>query len=62
MTESDFTGSINAKQEGGAVHVTMDEGSSWTLNGDSYITSFSGDLQSIDANGYHLFVDGKEVL
>ncbi|MBR6299704.1 MAG: hypothetical protein IKR36_02260, partial [Clostridia bacterium] len=52
MTESDFTGSINAKQEGGAVHVTMDEGSSWTLNGDSYITSFSGDLQSIDANGY----------
>ena len=61
MTESDFTGSINAEQEGGAVHVTMDEGSSWTLNGDSYITSFSGDLQSIDANGYHLFVDGKEV-
>ena len=62
MTESDFTGSINAEQEGGTVHVTMDEGSSWTLNGDSYITSFSGDLQSIDANGYHLFVDSKEVL
>ncbi len=62
MTESDFTGSINTEQEGGTVHVTMDEGSSWTLNGDSYVTSFSGDLQSIDANGYYLFVDGKEVL
>ena len=62
MTESDFTGSINAEQEGGTVHVTMDENSTWTLTGDSYVTSFSGDLQSIDANGYHLFVDGTEVL
>lgn len=62
MTESDFTGSINAEQEGGTVCVTMDEGSSWTLTSDSYVTSFSGDLKSIDANGYHLFVDGTEVL
>ena len=62
MTESDFTGSINAEQEGGTVHVTMDEGSSWTLTGDSYVTSFSGDLQQISANGYHLYVDGAEVL
>ena len=62
MTESDFTGSINAEQEGGTVHVTMDEGSSWTLTGDSYVTSFSGDMQSIHANGYHLFVDGTEIL
>ena len=62
MTGSDFTGSINAEQEGGAVHVTMDEGSSWTLTGDSYVVSFSGDLQNIHANGYHLFVDGTEIL
>lgn len=62
MTESDFTGSINAEQEGGTVHVTMDENSTWTLTGDSYVTSFSGDLQRIDANGYHLYVDGTEVL
>ncbi len=62
MTESNFTGSINAEQEGGTVHVTMDEGSSWTLTGDSYVTSFSGDLQNIHANGYHLFVDGTEIL
>ena len=62
MTASDFTGSINTEQEGGTVHVTMDAGSNWTLTGDSYVTSFSGDLQSIDANGYHLFVDGTELL
>ena len=62
MTESDFTGSINTEQEGGTVHVTMDEGSSWTLTGDSYVTSFSGDLQNINANGYHLFADGTEIL
>ena len=39
----------------------MDEGSSRTLTGDSYVTSFSGDLQGIDANGYRLFADGTEV-
>ncbi len=62
LAGSDFTGSINAGQEGGTVHVTMDENSSWKLTGDSHITSFSGDLQKIDANGYHLFVEGKEIL
>ncbi len=62
MTGSDFTGSINAEQEDGTVHVTMDEGSSWTLTGDSYITSFSGDLQNIHANGDHLLADGTQIL
>ena len=62
MTESDFTGSINAGQEGGTVHVAMDDGSSWTLTGDSYITSFSGDLRNVHANGYRLFADGTEIL
>ena len=62
MTESDFTGSINTEQEGGTVHVTMDEGSSWTLTADSYVTSLSGDMQNIHANGYRLFVDGAEIL
>ncbi len=62
MAESDFIGSINAEQEGGTVHVIMDENSRWTLTGDSYITSFSGDLLGIDSNGYHLFVDGTEIL
>ena len=58
MTESDFTGSINAEQEGGTVHVTMDEGSSWTLTGDSYISSFDGDAGNVTGNGYTLYVNG----
>ena len=62
MTGSSFTGSINTDGEEGTVQLVMDENSSWTLTGDSYITSFSGDLQHIDANGYHLFVDGTAVL
>ena len=62
MTGSSFTGSINTEGEEGTVRLVMDENSSWTLTGDSHITSFSGDLQNIDANGYHLFVNGTAVL
>ena len=35
-------------------------GSKWTLTGDSYITSLTCDADSIDLNGYKLYVDGKE--
>jgi len=42
-------------------NVTMDEGSSRMLTGDSYVTSFSGNLQGIDANGHRHFEDGTEV-
>ena len=62
LTGSLFTGGINTDGEEGTVHLVMDENSSWTLIGDSHITSFSGDLQNIDANGYHLYVDGTIVL
>ncbi len=58
MTESDFTGSINTEQEGGTVHVTMDEGSSWTLTADTYISSFDGDAGNVTGNGYTLYVNG----
>lgn len=61
MTESDFTGSINTEQEGGTVHVTMDEGSSWTLTGDSYVSAFNGDLSNVNLNGYTLYVNGVAV-
>ena len=58
MTESDFTGSINAEQEGGTVHVTMDEGSSWTLTADTYISGFDGNAGNVTGNGYTLYVNG----
>ena len=58
MTESDFTGSINTEQEGGTVHVTMDEGSSWTLTADTYISGFDGNAGNVTGNGYTLYVNG----
>ena len=30
----------------------------WTLTGDAYITSFSGDAANVIANGYTLYVNG----
>ena len=44
--------------EVGTVSVTLDETSTWTLTGDSYITEFNGDAANVIANGYTLYVDG----
>ena len=65
---SSFTGSIggritNAKGETvstevGSVSVTLDDSSTWTLTGDSYITSFSGSAENVISNGYTLYVNG----
>ena len=59
---SAFTGSINSTGDAGDVSVTLDSSSTWTLTGDSYITSFDGDLSQINANGYQLYVNGSAVL
>ena len=70
LTESSaFTGGIsgsitNAKgtivsTEVGTVHVTLDSTSTWTLTGDTYVTSFTGDASSIISNGYTLYVGGQ---
>ena len=57
-----FEGAINPDGDGGTVDVTLDDNSTWTLTGDSYITSFDGDTSNITANGYHLYVNGEQVL
>ncbi|MBR2528716.1 MAG: hypothetical protein IKE58_09650 [Blautia sp.] len=57
---SSYTGAVNSSNQG-KVSVTIEDGSVWTLTGDSYITSLDGDLSSIDLNGYHLYIDGTEV-
>ncbi|MBQ1768590.1 MAG: hypothetical protein IIZ91_05690, partial [Oscillospiraceae bacterium] len=44
--------------EVGAVSVTLDSTSIWTLTADSYITGFSGSASSIISNGYTLYVNG----
>ncbi len=68
---SHFTGAIsgaitNAKGETvstdvGTVHVTIDASSTWTLTADTYISSFEGDVSSIDANGFSLYVNGEKI-
>ena len=65
---SAFTGAVsgaisNAKgdvvsTEVGTVNVTLDESSTWTLTGDTYISSFTGDASGVITNGYTLYVNG----
>ncbi len=65
---SSFTGMIsgeitNAKGTAvsasvGTVNVTLDSTSTWTLTGDTYITSFTGSAENIISNGYTLYVNG----
>ena len=55
---STFTGAINSDGDAGEVYVELSGGSKWVLTGDSYITSLTCDADSIDLNGYTLYVDG----
>ena len=65
---SAFTGYINGNiknasgttvsTEVGTVNVTLDGTSTWTLTGDSYVTSFTGDASNVISNGYTLYVNG----
>ena len=58
---SSYTGAINTSGAAGTVDVTLESGSTWTLTGDSYITSLSGDTTGIDLNGFTLYVGGEKV-
>ena len=59
LTEgSTFTGAINSDGDDGEVYVELSGGSKWILTGDSYITSLTCDADSIDLNGYTLYVNG----
>jgi hypothetical protein len=68
---STFTGSIGGNitnasgkkvsTKTGKVDVTLGDGCIWTLTADTHITSFTGDTSQIKPNGYHLWVNGKEM-
>jgi len=45
----------------GKVTVTLDEHSTWTLTGDSYISAFEGDLSHVVMGGYQLYIDGAAI-
>ena len=62
LSNSTYEGAINEDGAAGNVTVNLNDGSTWTLTGDSYISDFEGDLDSITANGQHLYVNGKQVL
>ena len=57
---SSYTGAINTDGAAGSVYVELADGATWTLTGDSYITSLTCDADSINLNGYKLYVDGEE--
>ena len=59
LTDSSaFTGAINPDGSEGDVYVEIEDGSTWTLTGDSYITSLTCSAGAIDLNGYTLYVNG----
>ena len=55
--ETAYEGAINA-DDTGAVYVEIESGSTWTLTGDSHVTSLTCDADAIDLNGHTLYVDG----
>ena len=55
---SAFNGAINPDGQAGEVYVELSGGSKWVLTGDSYITSLTCDVDSIDLNGHTLYVNG----
>ena len=58
--DSSYTGAINEDGEAGEVYVEIEEGSKWTLSGDSFVTSLTCSASSIDLNGHKLYVNGTE--
>ena len=57
LDDQDITGIITCDSVSG-VTVNMTNGSTWTLTGDSHITSLTGDTSGINLNGYKLYVNG----
>ena len=58
---SAFTGSINSDGQSGDVYVEIEDGSTWTLTADSYVSRLTaGEGSAINLNGHKLYVDGNE--
>jgi hypothetical protein len=59
--KSAFTGSINSSGQSGDVYVEIEDGSTWKLTADSYVSGLTvSEGSAIDLNGHKLYVDGKE--
>ena len=55
---SSYTGAINSSGQQGGVYVEIESGSTWTLTGDSYITSLTCSEGAVNLNGHSLYVNG----
>ena len=62
LSSSDITGAVNSDNSGGNIVLTLNENSSITLTGDSYVTEFNGDISRINAGNYHFYVNGEKLL
>ena len=59
--KSAFTGSINSEGQNGDAYVEIEDGSTWTLTADSYVSGLTvGEGSAINLNGHKLYVDSKE--
>ncbi len=61
LTSSNYSGIINGDNASSSVVITLDEASSITLTGDSYVTELNdsdSSYSNIDFNGYTLYVNG----
>ncbi len=59
---SSYTGTINGDNTASTLSLYLDEDSTLTLTGDSYVTEFSdddADYSNINFNGYTLYVNGE---
>lgn len=56
---SSLTGAVNSANASQDVSVTLDGTSVWTLTGDSYVTSFTGDMAQVNLNGFTLYINGQ---
>jgi hypothetical protein len=56
--ETTYTGTINTANTARAAKVTLEDGATWTLTGNAYLTSFTGQVGSIVTNGFTVFVNG----
>ena len=58
---SAWTGAVNTEGQTGDVYVEIEDGSTWTLTADSYVSGLTvGEGSAISLNGHKLYVDGKE--
>ena len=64
LSNSSYTGTINAENTAKEITLKLDSNSSITLTGDSYITSLEDDdttYSNINFNGYKLYVNGTAI-